>query len=196
MVDLFNMFYFVLNALIGLFVTLKLTGFSSYGFVAGIYAIGATYLEMFLNMCYKTFYWFFELFDERIVPNIDQGLSKARVIENSPDRVFKAKTHRIDSSFEEPYESLRKGYKNGSNQTDDSTWSNKSLMQYGIYVAVGLCVVIADYYCYSNRDTISTYLPGGNKKKGLGRNRVMERILVKGKKLQQQKNQKKTTSMI
>lgn len=48
----------------------KGVGFSTDNLIGGFYGVGHTYLEMFYSMTKRLFYWFVELFDHKIVPNV------------------------------------------------------------------------------------------------------------------------------
>jgi hypothetical protein len=62
--------FIVFNAIIGVLLVFKTTGFSSDNIFAGIAGMGHTYLEIFYNFSKRLFYWFVELFDHKIVPNV------------------------------------------------------------------------------------------------------------------------------
>jgi hypothetical protein len=62
--------FIVFNAIIGVLLVFKTTGFSSDNIFAGIAGMGHTYLEIFYNFTKRMFYWFVELFDHKIVPNV------------------------------------------------------------------------------------------------------------------------------
>jgi hypothetical protein len=62
--------FIIFNALIGVLLVFKTTGFSSDNVLAGIAGMGHTYLEIFYNFSKRLFYWFVELFDHKIVPNV------------------------------------------------------------------------------------------------------------------------------
>ena len=58
------------NAVIGVYMVFKTTGFGYDTFLANFVALGNTYLEIFVNFTKRLFHWFFELFDHKIVPNL------------------------------------------------------------------------------------------------------------------------------
>jgi hypothetical protein len=58
------------NAVIGVYMVFKTTGFSTDNILAGFAGMGNTYLEIFINFTKRLFHWFFDLFDHKIVPNI------------------------------------------------------------------------------------------------------------------------------
>jgi len=60
--------FVMFNAIIGVFIVFKTTGFSYDNVLAGFAGMGHTYLEIFINFTKRLFNWFFELFDYKIVP--------------------------------------------------------------------------------------------------------------------------------
>jgi hypothetical protein len=57
------------NAIIGVYMVFKLTGFSTDNLLAGFAGMGQTYIEILMNFSKRLFHWFFELFDHKVVPN-------------------------------------------------------------------------------------------------------------------------------
>ena len=51
----------------------KTVGFSYDNILAGFSAMGYTYIEMFMNLTKRMFNWFVELFDHKIVPNVQSN---------------------------------------------------------------------------------------------------------------------------
>lgn len=62
--------FIIFNAMIGLMIVIKTTGFSTDNIYAGITGIGYTYVELLFNFTKRLFHWFVELFDHKIVPNV------------------------------------------------------------------------------------------------------------------------------
>jgi DNA polymerase type B, organellar and viral len=62
--------FIMLNALIGVMIVFKTTGFSSDNILAGFTGMGYTYLEIVFNFTKRLFNWFVELFDHKVVPNV------------------------------------------------------------------------------------------------------------------------------
>jgi hypothetical protein len=62
--------FIILNAIIGVFVVFKTTGFTPDLLLHNIIMMGHTYLEIFTNLTKRLFNWFVELFDSKIVPNL------------------------------------------------------------------------------------------------------------------------------
>jgi hypothetical protein len=65
--------FIVFNAIIGVYIVFKSVGFSTDNLIGGVYGVGHTYLETFYRMTKKLFYWFVELFDHKIIPNLPGG---------------------------------------------------------------------------------------------------------------------------
>ena len=62
--------FVMLNAVIGVYIVFKTTGFSFDNILAGLAGLGHNYLEILTNFTTKLFHWLFELFDHKIVPNV------------------------------------------------------------------------------------------------------------------------------
>jgi len=62
--------FIMFNAVIGVYMVFKTTGFSYDNILAGFAGMGHSYLEIFTNFTKRLFHWFVELFDHKIVPNI------------------------------------------------------------------------------------------------------------------------------
>ena len=62
--------FITFNAIIGVFVVFKTTGFTPDLLLNNIVMMGHTYFEIFTNLTKRLFTWFFDLFDHKIVPNV------------------------------------------------------------------------------------------------------------------------------
>jgi hypothetical protein len=62
--------FVIFNALIGVYIVFKTTGFSFDNILAGFAGMGHQYVEIFMNFTKRLFHWFVELFDHKIIPNI------------------------------------------------------------------------------------------------------------------------------
>jgi len=62
--------FVIFNALIGMYVVVKTTGFSFDNVLAGFSALGHQYLEIFYRFTKMLFNWFVDLFDHKVVPNV------------------------------------------------------------------------------------------------------------------------------
>ena len=62
--------FIIFNAIIGVFVVFKTTGFTPDLLLNNIVMMGHTYFEIFTNLTKRLFTWFFDLFDHKIVPNV------------------------------------------------------------------------------------------------------------------------------
>lgn len=58
------------NAIIGVYMVFKVTGFSTDNLFAGFAGMGHTYFEILINFSKRLFHWFFDLFDHKVVPNL------------------------------------------------------------------------------------------------------------------------------
>jgi len=62
--------FILFNAMIGVFVVFKTTGFTPDLLLNNVVMMGHTYFEIFTNLTKKIFTWFVELFDHKVIPNI------------------------------------------------------------------------------------------------------------------------------
>jgi hypothetical protein len=95
--------FIILNALIGVLTVFSITGFSVDNLYAGFLAMGQTYFETLVNLIKRLFYWFFDLFDHKIVPKVPgDNTPSIKNIKSVSNKVLYEKT--------EPYFSLRSIY--------------------------------------------------------------------------------------
>ena len=62
--------FVIFNAIIGVYIVFKTTGFNTDNILAGFYGVGHTYVEALFSLTKRLFNWFVELFDHKIVPNV------------------------------------------------------------------------------------------------------------------------------
>jgi hypothetical protein len=62
--------FITLNAVIGIWLMFKVTGWNEGSFFMSAAAIGSSYMEFFVTFIYKAYDWLYSLFDNKIVPNI------------------------------------------------------------------------------------------------------------------------------
>src|ERR1700744_226733 len=62
--------FIVFNAIIGVYIVYKSTGFGLDTFWANFIAIGNTYIDIFTNFSKRLFNWFLETLDYKVVPNV------------------------------------------------------------------------------------------------------------------------------
>ena len=62
--------FIVFNSIIGMYIVFKTTGFGFDNILAGLTGMGHTYLEIIINFSKRLFNWFYELLDNKIVPNV------------------------------------------------------------------------------------------------------------------------------
>jgi hypothetical protein len=68
--------FVIFNAIIGMYLVYKTTGFSYDNVLAGFAGLGHTYLEMFVSFNKRLFNWLLELFDYKIIPNVPSNPTK------------------------------------------------------------------------------------------------------------------------
>lgn len=61
-------FIVVINAIIGVYTVLKITGFSTDNILSGIAGMGTAYVEIFSSFLSRLFGWFHRLFDKYVLP--------------------------------------------------------------------------------------------------------------------------------
>lgn len=124
--------FIIFNALLGVLLVFKTTGFSTDNILAGFSAIGYTYIEILTNFTKRLFRWFVELFDHKIVPNVPgEGgyFSRPSTPKNKSIFIPYTEVTGLDLSnlTESDRFSLRTLYKDQSTPTtswykDSSTW--------------------------------------------------------------------------
>lgn len=60
--------FIVMNAIIGIYLLIHITGFNQDNIIGGISGIGYAYIDMITSFFKKLFTWIFDLFDTKIVP--------------------------------------------------------------------------------------------------------------------------------
>ncbi len=65
--------FITFNAIIGMYMVYKTTGFGFDNFLASFVAIGETYVDIFINFNKKIYNWIYNLIDSKIVPNIPKN---------------------------------------------------------------------------------------------------------------------------
>jgi hypothetical protein len=68
--------FVIFNAIIGMYLVYKTTGFTFDNVLAGFAGLGNTYLEIFVNFNKRLFNWLLELFDYKIIPNVPSNPTK------------------------------------------------------------------------------------------------------------------------
>ena len=104
------------NAIIGMYMVYKTTGYNTDTFLSCFYTMGQTYGEIFLNFNRRLFTWIYDLFDHKIVPNVSGNPP------SNPSSWFSPKIERVKPSIlsgpytpekESEFFTLRKLYKDG-----------------------------------------------------------------------------------
>lgn len=126
----FRKLFVIFNALLGILAVIKITGFGTDNILAGFYGMGAYYMEMLGSFVKRLFNWLFDLFDQRIVPNVP---------DNTPSGSWKGRPNASDfpsnippkspSPFDLDKQTLRSIYtqqpvdiNRGSNSWSFTTW--------------------------------------------------------------------------
>lgn len=60
----------ITNALIGVYAVLSISGFSYDNILAGFMGLGATYFEILSSLLNRLYNFFFNIFDNKIIPNV------------------------------------------------------------------------------------------------------------------------------
>ncbi|SRR6266478_1116471 len=62
--------FITFNAIIGMYMVYKTTGFGYENLLAGFSGMGHTYFEIFINFNKRIFNWLYNLIDSKVVPNV------------------------------------------------------------------------------------------------------------------------------
>ena len=147
---LFRKLFVLFNALIGVLTVYKLTGVLDGSVVAGITGLGNTYIEIFTNFSKKVFDWFFDLFDQKIVPkgSDDSKSFFSSSGSTSANISSKGSVHGAPQGY---WESLNKNYLTKIDESENISWY-RDLTTWGYIlggVAIAVTVVGIGYICYS-----------------------------------------------
>jgi|ERR1700712_1594488 len=143
--------FVILNALIGLYLVIKTTGFSSDNVLVGFVNMGHTYLEMLYNTTKRLFSWFVELFDHKIIPNVPGDTASGFNPSNLNPLFRKPVDHETFSGHKKSWDlaNMEKDwlFKSPINITIDSTpwykeWSTL------LYIAGGVITIGGLYFGY------------------------------------------------
>lgn len=74
--------FIVTNALIGMWLMFKITGWSQGSFLSAFAAIGTTYMETFAYFLNRAFNWIYNLLDSNVVPDIPRGPNPSNLNSN------------------------------------------------------------------------------------------------------------------
>jgi len=90
LLTIFRKAFISFNALIGLYLVIKTTGFSYTNIMLGFQAMGVTYIEILVNLVKKLFNWIFDFFDMKVVPNVPDNIDE--MVESNKPTVVTAET--------------------------------------------------------------------------------------------------------
>jgi hypothetical protein len=105
--------FVVFNAIIGMYMVYKTTGFNFDNILAGFSGLGHTYLEIFINFNKRLFNWLIELFDYKLIPNLPNTPPNHPKPSNTSWSNSIPTLKSLEDKFE-PIFSLRELYKNAS----------------------------------------------------------------------------------
>jgi hypothetical protein len=150
--------FVVFNALIGMYVVYKTTGFGVDSFWNNFIAIGEKYVDIFLNFNKVLFNWLLDLFDYKLIPggntppklNGNNGTSW-----NILDALNKKSYKYGDESKD--FISLREIYMKSENKVDSSSWY--TWFYYGTVFLGGAVVLGACYFGYKMITEPGFWLP-------------------------------------
>lgn len=169
--------FVLFNALIGVLTVYKLTGALDGSVVAGITGLGNTYIEIFTNFSKKVFDWFFDLFDQKIVPKTSDDSTSGSFFSSgnstSSNVTSRGSIHGAPPGY---WESLKKGYLTRIDETESISWyKDFTSIAYVIGgVVIAATVIGLGFMCYSYwAETLPTApLTGTNKGTDWGAPRI------------------------
>lgn len=126
--------FIVTNAIIGIWLMFKVTGWDQGSFLMSAAAIGHSYMEFFITFIYKAFNYLYNIFDNKIIPNIGSGQNPYSVYNGWNIRPMK------DNNYLSIAENAKSWYTSPINQVSDSWFDNWKTW---IYVAFGLVTIVA-----------------------------------------------------
>jgi len=136
--------FIIFNAIIGVFVVFKTTGFTPDLLLHNIIMMGHTYLEIFTNFSKRMFYWFVELFDHKIVPNVPNNPPSNNWFKGNTNTGSGNKSIFVPSGIElpniidsKPF-SLRALYKDGVINTPTSWYKDWSTLLWWSATLIGI----------------------------------------------------------
>ena len=139
------------NAIIGIWLMFKVTGWDQGSFLMSAAAIGHSYMEFFVTFIYKAFNWIYNIFDNKIVPNIGSGQNPYSVFNGWNIRPMK------DNNYLSMAENARSWYQSPTDLkgslSNTNSWSDWfPSWKTWIYVAFGLITIATLYsgYVYIN----------------------------------------------
>jgi hypothetical protein len=141
------------NAIIGVYMVYKTTDFSYDNILAGFAGMGHQYLEIFMNFTKRLFYWFVELFDHKIVPNVPNNPSLPKG-DNGIWTPLDYKNNPILNNFT-PESSLREWYKTPLNIYINTTPWYKDLTTW-LWIA-GVANSLGVLYCGYGYSKLNPY---------------------------------------
>lgn len=155
--------FVVINAVIGVYTTISIVGFSPDNLIGGFMALGTTYFEMISYALRKLFSWFVHFLDDYVVPKPPiepsgdykvwkwgEGSYDNRPV--NPNPITKENIERYPAPSYENYDYPRYDY----TRPNRSNWTYYDIAWYG-GVALSIAAVIGLIYIISN-GTLADYI--------------------------------------
>ena len=136
------------NAIIGIWLMFKVTGWDQGSFLMSAAAIAASYMEFFVTFIYKAFNYLYNIFDNKIVPNIGSGQNPYSVFNGWNIRPMK------DNNYLSMAENARSWYQSPTQISNTSSWSDwfpswKAMFYIGITI-VTIATLYSGYVYINN----------------------------------------------
>jgi hypothetical protein len=110
--------FIISNAIIGIWLMFKVTGWNEGSFFMSAAAIGHSYMEFFVTFIYKAYNWLYNIFDNKIVPNIGSGQNPYSVFNGWNIRPMK------DNNYLSMAENAKSWYQSPTQLSNTSSWSD------------------------------------------------------------------------
>ena len=140
--------FIVTNAIIGIWLMFKVTGWDQGSFLMSAAAIGHSYMEFFITFIYKAFNYLYNIFDNKIIPNIGSGQNPYSVYNGWNIRPMK------DNNYLSMAENARSWYQSPTQISNTSSWSDwfpswKAMFYIGITI-VTIATLYSGYVYINN----------------------------------------------
>ena len=173
--------FVVLNALIGMYTLIGITGFSTDNIIAGITGLGYAYVEIISNLSTRVFNWLFNLFDRQIVPKVPDSKPSWKFWSGSSGGDTSVSPKLAGHNISNPLsnylqnnqsESLRGIYKNvpteiNINTNSSSDWSIGKYLFWGGLTLIGIGAVYLGFKYISESSFITNWMDVKGKGKDL-----------------------------
>jgi hypothetical protein len=140
--------FIISNAIIGIWLMFKVTGWNEGSFFMSAAAIGHSYMEFFVTFICKAFNWIYNIFDNKIVPNIGSGKNPYSVFNGWNIRPMK------DNNYLSMAENAKSWYQSPTQLSNTNSWSDwfpswKAMFYIGITI-VTIATLYSGYVYINN----------------------------------------------